>query len=133
MDPCNTQPFSPEEVPQLFSPSRAESRVLGQGLPGTSLFAELQQTQMESLASAVGFSAESSAKVESDELAHMQLDLNLRDLGSGLVQNSYLTDSHEFGEVTGDFTLNVRINPASIPILCSDSYIFSDRDVRLDL
>ncbi|XP_042566403.1 multiple PDZ domain protein isoform X3 [Clupea harengus] len=114
VDPCNTQPFSPEEVPQLFSPSRAESRVLGQGLPGTSLFAELQQTQMESLASAVGFSAESSAKVESDELAHMQLDLNLRDLGSGLVQNSYLTDSHEFGEDVRPLVEEVESLPVTI-------------------
>lgn len=108
----DAQPFTPQEGPLLFSQSLAGARVLGQGqgLHGPGLFSELQQNPMESLA----LSATGSSDTESDKLVHMQVDLSLSDLGSGLVPNSYLTDSNEFGKVMRDVTLKATINPTSL-------------------
>ncbi|XP_041926743.1 LOW QUALITY PROTEIN: multiple PDZ domain protein [Alosa sapidissima] len=118
------QAFTPDEGPLLFSQPRVGGRVLGQGqglsgppLPPTGLFGELQQNQMESLtaaSSAVGFSGAGSAKAESDTLAHMQMDLSLCDLGSGLVQSLYLADSNEFGKDVGALIEKVEPLPVTI-------------------
>ncbi|KAG5261282.1 hypothetical protein AALO_G00302150 [Alosa alosa] len=118
------QAFAPDEGPLLFSQPRVGGRVLGQGqglsgppLPPTGLFGELQQNQMESLtaaSSAVGFSGAGSAKAESDTLAHMQMDLSLCDLGSGLVQSLYLADSNEFGKDVGALIEKVESLPVTI-------------------
>lgn len=108
----DAQPF--EEGPVLFSQSLAGARVLGQGqgLHGPGLFSELQQNPAESL---VPLGAGSS-DAESDKLAHMQMDLSLSDLESGLVPSSYLTDSNEFGKVMRDVILKATINPTSLSL-----------------
>ncbi|XP_076144767.1 multiple PDZ domain protein isoform X2 [Alosa pseudoharengus] len=120
------QAFAPDEGPLLFSQPRVGGRVLGQGQglsgpplppPPPGLFGELQQNQTESLtaaSSAVGFSGAGSAKAESDTLAHMQMDLSSCDLGSGLVQSSYLADSNEFGKDVGALIEEVESLPVTI-------------------
>lgn len=107
----DAQPFPPEEGSLLFAQSLAGARVLGQGqgLSGSGLFAELQPNPMEALTPSA---AASGSDAESDKLAHMQMDLSLSDLGSGLVQSSYLTESNEFGKVMRDVILKT-LHPTS--------------------
>ncbi|KAL2079011.1 hypothetical protein ACEWY4_024755 [Coilia grayii] len=116
LDGHDTQPFSPEKGPLLFSQPRGESRALGLGLSGPGLFAELQQSPMEPFvgaSSAVGY-AEASCKAEPDDLTHVPMDINLCDLGSGLAQSSYLADSHEFGQDAGPLAQEVAAAPTTI-------------------